>query len=116
MESPLESPAESSAAVVYGGNTALDAEICDADCRRLNVVIKDVIEDHGLHGADKERAEEFTRKVGLSVPPHDRGQAGSRASTESNFLGEVLRCNPQHSIPSVSYIRAYRCDPCLFTV
>lgn len=93
MKSPLESPAESTAALVYGGNTALDTEICDSDCQRLNGVIKDVIEDHGLQGADKERAEEFTRKVrvGLSAPPHDRGQAGSKASTESNSLGEVLR-------------------------
>ena len=107
MKSPLESPTEGTAAVVYGGNTALDAEIYQDDFRTtLDNVIKDVIEDHGLQGADKERAEEFTRKVGLSVPSHERCPAGSKASAGSIVFEETWRCN-RHSIPCV-YVRMIR--------
>ena len=67
MNSPLESPTGGTAAVVYGGNTALGAEIYD-DRKRFDGVIKDITKGHGLQGAEKDRAEEFTRKVGLSVP------------------------------------------------
>lgn len=68
MNSPLESPTGGTAAVVYGGNTALGAEIYDDDRKRFDGVIKDITKGHGLQGAEKDRAEEFTRKVGLSVP------------------------------------------------
>lgn len=106
MKSPVESPTEGTAAVVYGGNTAaLDAEIYDDDDRtRLDGVIKDVIEDHGLQGADKERAEAFTRKVGLSVPPLKRCPAISKASAGYIIFDETRRCNRQHSFPQASSV------------
>lgn len=71
MSSSLESPTEGAAAAVYGGNTVLDSEICcedrvQEDRARLDGVIEDIIKDHGLQGVEKERAEDYTRKVGVS--------------------------------------------------
>lgn len=54
---------------------ALDSEVCrqdrvQQDRARLDGVVEDITKDHGLKGAEKERAEEYTRKVTLSgLPP-----------------------------------------------
>lgn len=78
MASPPKSPTEGTAAV-YEGKTAQDSEICDDNRERLDAVIDDIIKDHGRQGAENERAEEYTRKVGLLVPPYDGCPAGSQA-------------------------------------